>query len=70
MMFYLGHEGFFLYLMQLLHHISVNDDLSSRGDMRRSAADIIVATPGRLVDHINKNSGLCLEHLRFLVSEQ
>lgn len=36
--------------------------------MRRSLVDIVVATPGRLVDHISKNSGLCLEHLRFLVS--
>lgn len=41
---------------------------SSRGGMRRSLADVVVATPGRLVDHINKNSGLSLEHLRFLVS--
>ncbi|XP_069017790.1 ATP-dependent RNA helicase DDX51 isoform X1 [Embiotoca jacksoni] len=39
-----------------------------RGGVARSLADIIVATPGRLVDHINKNSGFCLEHLRFLVS--
>lgn len=39
-----------------------------RGGVRRSLADIVVATPGRLVDHINKNPGFCLEHLRFLVS--
>ena len=30
--------------------------------------DIIVATPGRLVDHINKTEGFDLTHLRFLVS--
>lgn len=41
-----------------------------RGGMRRSLADIVVATPGRLVDHINKNSGLCLEHLRFLIVDE
>lgn len=41
-----------------------------RGSMRCSAADIVVATPGRLVDHINKNSGLCLEHLRFLIIDE
>ncbi|XP_023257785.1 ATP-dependent RNA helicase DDX51 [Seriola lalandi dorsalis] len=41
-----------------------------RADMRRSLADIVVATPGRLVDHINKNSGLCLEHLRFLIIDE
>lgn len=41
-----------------------------RGGSRRSLADIVVATPGRLVDHINKNSGLCLEHLRFLIIDE
>ncbi|XP_033638608.1 ATP-dependent RNA helicase DDX51-like isoform X4 [Asterias rubens] len=28
--------------------------------------DIVVATPGRLVDHINKTQGFSLQHLRFL----
>ncbi|XP_072218782.1 ATP-dependent RNA helicase DDX51 isoform X2 [Leuresthes tenuis] len=41
-----------------------------RGSVRRSTADIVVATPGRLVDHINKNSDLCLEHLRFLIIDE
>ncbi|XP_034006460.1 ATP-dependent RNA helicase DDX51 [Trematomus bernacchii] len=41
-----------------------------RGSMRRSLADIVVATPGRLVDHINKNSGFSLEHLRFLIIDE
>ncbi|XP_041662052.1 ATP-dependent RNA helicase DDX51 isoform X2 [Cheilinus undulatus] len=41
-----------------------------RGGKRRSLADIVVATPGRLVDHINKNSGLNLEHLRFLIIDE
>ncbi|KAM9339622.1 ATP-dependent RNA helicase DDX51 [Symphorus nematophorus] len=41
-----------------------------RGGMRRSLADIVVATPGRLVDHINKNSGFCLGHLRFLIIDE
>ncbi|KAK5598570.1 ATP-dependent RNA helicase ddx51, partial [Crenichthys baileyi] len=40
------------------------------GGVRCCAADIVVATPGRLVDHINKNSGLCLEHLRFLIIDE
>ena len=34
----------------------------------QSMYDIIVATPGRLVDHINKTEGFDLTHLRFLVS--
>ncbi|XP_034999696.1 ATP-dependent RNA helicase DDX51 isoform X1 [Hippoglossus stenolepis] len=41
-----------------------------RGGIRCSLADIVVATPGRLVDHINKNSGLCLKHLRFLIIDE
>lgn len=42
--------------------------LFCRGGISHSLADIVVATPGRLVDHINKNDGFSLEHLRFLVS--
>uniref|UniRef100_UPI0037E808B3 ATP-dependent RNA helicase DDX51 n=1 Tax=Semicossyphus pulcher TaxID=241346 RepID=UPI0037E808B3 len=41
-----------------------------RGGTRRSLADIVVATPGRLVDHINKNPGFCLEQLRFLIIDE
>ncbi|XP_072296474.1 ATP-dependent RNA helicase DDX51 [Eucyclogobius newberryi] len=41
-----------------------------RGDQRRSLADIVVATPGRLVDHINKNASFCLGHLRFLIIDE
>ncbi|XP_071796140.1 ATP-dependent RNA helicase DDX51-like [Asterias amurensis] len=32
--------------------------------------DIVVATPGRLVDHINKTRGFSLQHLRFLVIDE
>ncbi|XP_015246104.1 PREDICTED: ATP-dependent RNA helicase DDX51-like [Cyprinodon variegatus] len=41
-----------------------------RGSVRRTTADIVVATPGRLVDLINKSSGLCLDHLRFLIIDE
>ncbi|XP_076004874.1 ATP-dependent RNA helicase DDX51 [Genypterus blacodes] len=41
-----------------------------RGGVRRSLADVVVATPGRLVDHINKNPGFCLQHLRFLIIDE
>ncbi|KFK44982.1 hypothetical protein AALP_AA1G328700 [Arabis alpina] len=35
-----------------------------------SAVDILVATPGRLMDHINNTKGFTLEHLRFLVVDE
>ncbi|KAF7649916.1 hypothetical protein LDENG_00133790 [Lucifuga dentata] len=41
-----------------------------RGGRRRSLADVVVATPGRLVDHINKNLGFCLKHLRYLIIDE
>ncbi|XP_068210146.1 ATP-dependent RNA helicase DDX51 [Palaemon carinicauda] len=34
------------------------------------AADILIATPGRLADHINSTEGLSFEHLRFLVVDE
>lgn len=33
----------------------------------RSKVDILVATPGRLMDHINNTKGFTLEHLCYLV---
>ena len=32
-----------------------------------SLVDILVATPGRLVDHINQTAGFSLKHLTYLV---
>lgn len=34
----------------------------------QSSVDILVATPGRLMDHINNTKGFTLEHLCYLVS--
>ncbi|KAJ4703107.1 DEAD-box ATP-dependent RNA helicase [Melia azedarach] len=36
----------------------------------QSAVDILVATPGRLMDHINATKGFTLEHLRYLVVDE
>ncbi|XP_072355103.1 ATP-dependent RNA helicase DDX51 isoform X1 [Scyliorhinus torazame] len=36
----------------------------------RSLADIVVATPGRLVDHISKTDGFNLQHLRYLIIDE
>ena len=36
----------------------------------RSAVDILVATPGRLIGHLDKTPGFTLQHLRFLVIDE
>jgi ATP-dependent RNA helicase DDX51/DBP6 len=36
----------------------------------RSLVDIIVTTPGRLVDHLQSTPGFTLKHLRFLVIDE
>ncbi|MGH0151449.1 UNVERIFIED_CONTAM: hypothetical protein FKN15_024099 [Acipenser sinensis] len=36
----------------------------------RSLADIVVATPGRLVDHIDKTPGFSLRQLRYLIIDE
>ena len=36
----------------------------------RSAVDILVCTPGRLMDHLNKTPGFTLQHVRFLVMDE
>ncbi|XP_051128621.1 DEAD-box ATP-dependent RNA helicase 1 [Andrographis paniculata] len=36
----------------------------------RSRVDILVATPGRLMDHINNTEGFTLEHLHYLVVDE
>ncbi|XP_070843371.1 ATP-dependent RNA helicase DDX51 isoform X2 [Chaetodon trifascialis] len=67
-------EGTILKVVMLAGHKAFAAEQASlsehRGGIRCSLADIVVATPGRLVDHINKNSGLCLEHLRFLIIDE
>ncbi|GFQ71417.1 ATP-dependent RNA helicase DDX51 [Trichonephila clavata] len=35
-----------------------------------SLVDIIVTTPGRILDHISRTEGFCLQHLRFLVIDE
>jgi ATP-dependent RNA helicase DDX51/DBP6 len=42
----------------------------SGGGGSGGVADIVVATPGRLVEHINGTSGFDLKHLQFLVVDE
>lgn len=67
-------EGTQLRVVMLAGHKSLAAEQTSlvevRRGHRRSLADIVVATPGRLVDHINKTSSLCLKHLRFLIIDE
>lgn len=45
------------------------EDISLRFQLGfQSKVDILVATPGRLMDHINATKGFTLEHLYYLVS--
>ncbi|XP_013619628.1 DEAD-box ATP-dependent RNA helicase 1-like isoform X2 [Brassica napus] len=44
------------------------EDISQ--NLESSAVDILVATPGRLMDHINNTKGFTLEHLRYLVVDE
>uniref|UniRef100_A0AAX7SDM7 ATP-dependent RNA helicase n=1 Tax=Astatotilapia calliptera TaxID=8154 RepID=A0AAX7SDM7_ASTCA len=63
-------EGTTLKVVMLAGQKSFAAEQASLSEHRRSLADIVVATPGRLIDHMTKNSGLCLEHLRFLVIDE
>ena len=56
----------FKWLLIMFHVLCCFLCCSIRG--YQSLVDIIVCTPGRLVDHINKTPGFDLTHLRFLVS--
>lgn len=40
------------------------------GAYTRSKIDVLIATPGRLVDHLRGTHGFTLEHLRFLVIDE
>lgn len=35
-----------------------------------SLVDIIITTPGRILDHINRTEGFCLQHLKYLVVDE
>ena len=45
-------------------------DPEDHGKTLQSAVDILVATPGRLMDHINATNGFTLKHLHYLVGSK
>ncbi|KAM7539876.1 hypothetical protein Aperf_G00000034819 [Anoplocephala perfoliata] len=49
---------------------SEQDDLFMKQSEYISLPDIIICTPGRLVDHIYNTPNFCLEHVRFLVIDE
>lgn len=49
---------------------SASDWHSSLPKGGRSAVDVLVATPGRLMDHLDRTPGFTLQHLRFLVIDE
>ncbi|GMH27703.1 hypothetical protein Nepgr_029546 [Nepenthes gracilis] len=52
------------------HEAGVCYDPEDHSQIFQSSVDILVATPGRLVDHINTTKGFTLEHLRYLVVDE
>jgi ATP-dependent RNA helicase DDX51/DBP6 len=51
--------------------IGGNSDLSGgSGVDLGGCVDVVVCTPGRLVDHLERTPGMTLEHLRFLVVDE
>ncbi|KAL7061807.1 hypothetical protein AAHC03_01016 [Spirometra sp. Aus1] len=57
----LAGEGSFVSEQQEIH-------LNAEGQI--SPPDIVVCTPGRLVDHVYNTPGFCLEHVRFLIIDE
>ncbi|KAJ3207438.1 ATP-dependent RNA helicase dbp6 [Entophlyctis luteolus] len=45
-------------------------DVGTEGPLLKSKLDVLVATPGRLTDHMKGTPGFSLRHLRFLVLDE
>lgn len=44
------------------------DDAMCQGGL--STVDILVATPGRLIDHLDNTPGFTLQHVRYLIIDE
>lgn len=52
------------------HHTQQQHQQQHRQRGGRSRVDILVATPGRLMDHMERTPGFTLQHLRYLVLDE
>lgn len=48
----------------------ISSQAATEGNGASSKVDIVIATPGRLIDHLNNTHGFTLRHLRFLVVDE
>ncbi|KAI3487697.1 hypothetical protein L1887_48303 [Cichorium endivia] len=63
-----GHHSFAHEQTQLVEGLDADDDDDSV--QKQSKVDILIATPGRLIDHLDSTPGFTLAHLRFLVIDE
>ncbi len=63
-----GHHSFAHEQTQLVEGLDAGDDDDSV--QKQSKVDILIATPGRLIDHLDSTPGFTLAHLRFLVIDE
>ena len=52
------------------HDDNLDETACSSNSSVKSAIDILVCAPGRLVDHLDNTPGLSLQHLKFLVVDE
>jgi len=58
------------YLLHSNYDCAFDEDTRHGKERTWSNIDVLVCTPGRLVDHLDKTKGFCLEHLEFLVIDE
>ncbi|KAK0706050.1 P-loop containing nucleoside triphosphate hydrolase protein [Lasiosphaeria miniovina] len=77
-------QGYERYLVKQRQYVSLDDSDTEEDDLglgsskplpyhvvtHASKVDILICTPGRLVEHINKTSGFTLDYVRWLVVDE
>jgi len=59
-------------ITEIQRHLGIDTSTTGSGNDigGRSAVDVLVCTPGRLMDHLDRTPGFTLQHLRFLVLDE